>query len=206
MLTRAFFAVVVIGCLGIPAAGQFNTGEIAGRVTDATGAVVPGVAVAATHAETGYQRERLTDQSGNFFLPSLPIGDYEVSAQVQGFQRATARVTLAIGQTLNVSLELQIGDAEETIVITEAAPLLQREDAEISDVIDNTMVLQTPLNGRQFLQLAQLTDGVVIPLEEPAATPCSRPARCRMSEAKDQATTFICSTESRLQTNCSTTL
>ena len=77
MLTRAFFAVVVIGCLGIPAAGQFNTGEIAGRVTDATGAVVPGVAVAATHAETGFQRERLTDQSGNFFLPSLPIGELD---------------------------------------------------------------------------------------------------------------------------------
>jgi hypothetical protein len=163
MCNRVFIAVVVIGCLGVPAAGQFNTGEIAGRVTDASGAVVPGVAVVATHAATGFQSERLTDESGSFFLPSLPIGDYVVSAQAQGFQRATASVTVAIGQTLSLSLELQVGDAEETIVINESAPLLQRDDAEISDVIDNATVLQTPLNGRQFLQLAQLTDGVVIP-------------------------------------------
>lgn len=163
MPNRGFIVIVLLGCLGIPAAGQINTGEIAGRVTDASGAVVPGVTVTATHAATGFQSERQTDGSGNFFLPSLPIGNYGVSAQVQGFRRTTADVTVAIGQTLNVTLKLEVGDAQETIVITEAAPLLQAGDAEISDVIDNQSVLQMPLNGRQFLLLAQLSDGVVIP-------------------------------------------
>lgn len=163
MPNKGLIAVILLGCLGIPAAGQFNTGEIAGRVTDASGAVMPGVAVTATHAATGFHSERRTDAGGTFFLPSLPIGDYSIAAQMQGFRRTTADVTVAIGQTLNVTLKLEVGDAQETIVVTEAAPLLQAEDAEISDVIDNGTVLQMPLNGRQFLLLAQLADGVVIP-------------------------------------------
>lgn len=163
MANKGLIVFILFGCLGIPAAGQFNTGEIAGKVTDASGAVVPDVVVTANHSATGFHAERRSDGSGNFFLPSLPIGDYSVSAQAQGFQRATADVSVAIGQTLNVTLKLEVGDAQETIVITEPAPLLQAEDAEISDVIDNQTVLQMPLNGRQFLLLAQLTDGVVIP-------------------------------------------
>lgn len=144
--------------------GQFNTGEIAGTVRDATGALIPGVTVVATHVGSGVATERITDPTGRFLIPSLRPGDYMLRAELLGFRPAQATVTLTIGQTVNVPLTLQVGSIDtEVTVVPESVPLLQVTTSEISDVIENTTVIEMPLNGRQFLQLAQLSDSVVIP-------------------------------------------
>jgi len=150
----------------VPRSGfaQYNTGEISGVVTDAQTGVLPGVTVTVIHAASGFRTERITDAEGRFFLPALPVGEHTLTATLQGFRQFTrAGLVLRIGEKLAVPITLEVGEITENVTITAEAPLLQTEDAEVADVIDNRKVAQLPLNGRQFLQLAQLSDGVVIP-------------------------------------------
>ena len=146
------------------AVAQTNTGEIGGTVWDESGGVLPGATVVVTHPASGFSVERVSDDDGRFFIPSLPIGEWEVEVQLSGFRRVVQRgVVLEIGRTLDLQFDLRLGQINEEITVTVEAPILQTTTAEISDVIENRTVLQIPLNGRQFLQLAQLSDGVVIP-------------------------------------------
>ena len=157
-----FAGLVLI--LSAPALAQTNTGEIGGVVRDESGGVLPGATVVAAHPASGFTAERVTDTDGRFFMPSLPIGEWEVAAELPGFRRSVQTgVVLAIGRTLDLQFGLNIGQVSEEITVMATAPLLQSTTAEISDVIDNRQVEQIPLNGRQFLQLAQLSDAVVIP-------------------------------------------
>ena len=147
-----------------PAVGQTNTGELGGIVRDESGAVLPGAEVVATHLATGFSTLRVTDVDGRFFMASLPIGAWEVAAELPGFRRIVQTgVVLEIGRTLDLEFSLDLGQITEEVTVTAEAPLLQTTTAEISDVIENRQVVQIPLNGRQFLQLAQLSDAVVIP-------------------------------------------
>ena len=97
-------------------------------------------------------------------MASLPIGQWEITAELPGFRHAVQTgVVLEIGRTIDLQFRLKIGQVTEEIPVVASAPLLQSTTAEISDVIENRQVEQIPLNGRQFLQLAQLSDAVVIP-------------------------------------------
>ena len=143
---------------------QTNTGQISGVVSDSSGGVLPGATVVARHPDTGFTSERVTDADGRFFLPALATGDWEVSAQLPGFRRATVTgVSLELGGTVELAFGLSLDTLSEEVTVEVVAPLLQATTAEISDVIESREVEQIPLNGRQFLQLAQLSDAVVIP-------------------------------------------
>jgi Carboxypeptidase regulatory-like domain len=153
-------------CVVAPAwlLAQANSGEIDGVVTDAQGGVLPGASVSAVHLESGFRLERLTDLSGRFFLAPLPVGRYDISIALSGFRSLTQRgVIVLIGQRIHLPLTLQIGQISDSITVTAEAPILNAASAEVSDIIDNHHVERLPLNGRQFLQLAQLGDGVVVP-------------------------------------------
>jgi Carboxypeptidase regulatory-like domain len=144
--------------------GQTNTGEISGVVRDAQGGVLPGATIQAEHVESGTRTERVTDEHGRYLLPSLRIGVYVVSVELVGFRRLVRdRVAVRLGQTLALDLTLEVGGLTEEVRVTAETPLLQTTNAEISDVIVNTQVVQIPLNGRNFLALAQLSDAVVLP-------------------------------------------
>lgn len=143
---------------------QTNAGEIIGVVRDSQGAVLPGATVSAAHVESGARIERVADADGRYFLPSLRIGTYIVTAQLSGFQRAVfERVTLQLGQTITLDFTLAVAGLAEEVRVSADVSLLQAANAEISDVIENREVVQLPLNGRQFLALAQLSDAVVLP-------------------------------------------
>ena len=146
------------------ASAQTNTGEIGGIVRDESGGVLPGTTLVAVHPASGFAAERVADGDGRFFFSSLPIGEWELKAELLGFNRVVqSAIVLEIGQTLELSFSLSLGQLTEEITVTVELPVLQTTTAEISDVIDNRAVEQIPLNGRQFLQLAQLSDAVVIP-------------------------------------------
>ena len=150
--------------VGAGASAQTNTGAIGGVVVDTSGAVLPGATVVATHPASGFTIERVTDAEGRVFLPALPTGVWEVTAALPGFRRATQTgITLELGRTLQLELALSLGAISEEVTVEITAPLLQVTTAEISDVIEAREVEDMPLNGRQFLQLAQLSDAVVIP-------------------------------------------
>jgi hypothetical protein len=161
MIQKTFLMIL---CCATASWAQFNTGDISGVVADVTGAVLPGVDIVAIHTESGLEVRRVTDGAGHYLLPSLPAGAYRVDAELPGFRRATSNVLLTIGQTADLDLELEVGIvSDEVTVIATTAPLLQSTTSEISDVLENATIIEMPLNGRQLMQLAQLSDSVVIP-------------------------------------------
>jgi hypothetical protein len=160
------FIALILGVVALPAtsAAQTNTAEIAGTIHDSQGGVLPGVAVVAVNGANGVRVERISDQQGRYRLPDLPVGTYEVTATLSGFTRIIRTgVTLQLGQQVAIDLTLHVGGVSEEVTVTAATPLLQAANAEISDVIDHRAVTEIPLNGRNFLGLAQLSDAVVIP-------------------------------------------
>jgi len=150
---------------------QYNTAEIDGVVFDAQGGVLPGASVVAVHAASGQRFERVSDDRGRFFLPALPVGEYTLSAALEGFRQTTERrVVLLVGQKVSVRVVLQLGERTETVTVTAVSPFLQTTTSEVADVISNRQVVQLPLNGRQFLQLAG-TCSPSPPTARSAATP-----------------------------------
>src|SRR6201988_5227262 len=144
--------------------GQTNTGQIQGLVKDQAGAVVPGVTVTATHVASNSKVERLTNESGEFLFPSLAVGEYTLSASVTGFKQITKTgIDLRIGQVINSDLVLETGEISVTETVMLSEQILQTTTGEVSDVIERERVAELPLNGRQFLQLALLSEGVVKP-------------------------------------------
>ena len=145
-------------------AAQTNTGEISGIVRDVQGGALLGARVVAEHVDSGVRVEYPTDESGRYHLLSLRVGMYVISVELQGFRRVVrSGVVVQLGQTLSLDFTLDVGGPIEEIRVTANVPLLQTGNAEISDVIENQQVVQLPLNGRNFLSLAQLSDAVVIP-------------------------------------------
>ena len=173
MVCRAFgltanrhfvIAAAVIVLLPSAPAAQTNTAEIQGVVKDPLGGVLPGASIVVVHAVTGLRVERVSDQSGRFFVPALPVGEYALTVTLDGFKTVTrSNVFVQVGQHVDLSIELPLGERTENLTVTGAIPLLNTANAEISDVIDQRRVEELPLNGRQFLQIAQLSDGVVAP-------------------------------------------
>ncbi len=142
---------------------QINTGEIAGVVRDSSGGILPGAVVTATHDASGIVVERAADGDGRFFLAALRIGAWTVEARLAGLSPETYKVVLEVGRAVTLEFSLGVLALSEQIEVRQTIPLLQVATAEISDVIENRDVVQLPLNGRNFLALAQLSDAVVIP-------------------------------------------
>jgi hypothetical protein len=160
-------AVVTFGLItwgfGTSLAAQTNTGQISGVVKDSSGGVLPGATVVAKHPATGTTLERVTDAEGRYFLPELRLGAWELSATLPGFATQSNNTNLALGQNVSMEFVLGLEGLAEQVTVAAVAPLLQTATAEISDVIENREVVQLPLNGRNLMALAQLSDSVVIP-------------------------------------------
>jgi hypothetical protein len=170
------------------------SGDIGGVVRDSSGGVVPGASVTACHPASGATLERVTDSNGRFFFPALRIGQWEIAVVLSGFEPQTRKVVLEIGRTLSVDFTLGLQGFSEQVTVDVRLPLLQSTTAEISDVIDNREVVQIPLNGGNFLALAQLSDSVVLPPGGTRGDALQQRGRYQTWRGSDQATTFTCST------------
>jgi len=141
---------------------QSTTATITGTVTDASAAVLPGVDIVVTNEGTGMVRNALTNESGNYTVPLLPVGTYRVEADLAGFRKAVVRnITVQVDQKARIDLVLQVGQVSEVVDVTGQAPLIQTEDASLGSVIDQRKVIELPLNGRNFETLVQLVPGAV---------------------------------------------
>jgi hypothetical protein len=159
-------ALILILAAAATASAQTNTGEIGGIVKDASGGVIPGTTVTAKRAATGTALTRITDNEGRFFFPALQPGAWDMAVSLPGFTTQTRNgIPLEIGKTLSLEFTLEVASVTQSVVLddTDNFPLLDIATAEISDVIQNREIIQTPLNGRNFIALAQLSDGVVLP-------------------------------------------
>ena len=155
-------ALGMLLCVFVAAAlGQQTGGTLLGSVTDATGAVLPKVAIRASNLATNVARASVSDDSGNYSIPFLPAGDYAVTATLGGFREAQVeRITLQVLQTARVDFQMQPGNVSERVEVSAAGALLQTENAAVGTVIDSSKIVDLPLNGRNFIQLAQLIPGV----------------------------------------------
>jgi hypothetical protein len=141
--------------------GQQTTATMSGTVTDSSGAAVSGVAIKVTNLATNQTREAQTDSAGGYSIPFLAAGDYLVTVTREGFQaQKIDTVNLQVNQSARVDFSLQIGNVAETVDVIASAVLLQTENATVGTVIDSSKIVELPLNGRNFIQLAQLIPGV----------------------------------------------
>ena len=140
---------------------QATTGSFAGRVTDPTGAVVLGAHVTATNQDTGAVYATETNSSGDYVILNVPPGIYSVSATKSGFETASTKgITLVIDQKAGMDFALVVGAVSVVATVTAEAPLLQTQSVETGEVIESKQILDLPLLGRNFLDLARLTSGV----------------------------------------------
>jgi hypothetical protein len=140
---------------------QQTTATLVGTVSDSTGAVLPNVVIQVTNLSTNVSRNARTDNSGSYSLPFLPAGDYSVSATATGFRiEKVERINLQVQQTARVDFQLKVGGVNETVNVRASGAVLQTENAAVGTVIDSNKIVELPLNGRNFIQLAQLIPGV----------------------------------------------
>jgi Carboxypeptidase regulatory-like domain len=148
------------------AVAQTPSGTIGGRVTDPQGAVVGSSDVTVTNESTNVSHAIKTNNDGLYTVPLLPPGSYSISVTTPNFKKELrSGVVLQIGQSLDLSFQLTVGSANETVSVTSEEPLTATESAAVGTVIDNQKVVEIPLNGRQFYNLAVLVPGVMPPVQ-----------------------------------------
>ncbi|MBL8228009.1 MAG: TonB-dependent receptor, partial [Bryobacterales bacterium] len=125
---------------------QSDRGAITGRILDPAQAAVPNASITAVNNETGVRYTARTNDTGNFVIPQLPVGTYEVSIEAAGFRRAIRRdVVMNVAQTVTLNTMLEVGQVEQTIEVTAAPPLLESTTSDLGTVVDRQRVVDLPL-------------------------------------------------------------
>ena len=152
-------AIVLLICA--TAFAQQTTGVITGRVTDEQGAAIPGATVTAKNAANGLTRSEVSDAEGLYRLQALPIGIYEVTAELQGFATLSKKdVEVNIAQTQAIDFGMKVASLAETVNVTGATPLIETTASSVGAIVDVKRIESIPLNGRQFANLAATVPGV----------------------------------------------
>jgi hypothetical protein len=157
--------IVTLACLstlGPRLAAQSSYGSIVGTITDSSGATMPGSAVALTNLGTSERRTVESDANGGYQFVNLLPGDYKVDIEKTGFKHLTRdQVQVAVLSTTRVDVAMEVGEVGQTVEVSGRAELLQTENASVGQVVEGRTVLETPLNGRNVMNLIQLTPAVV---------------------------------------------
>ena len=141
------------------ALAQSSGARLSGRVTDESGAALPGVTVTATNDATGFNRSTVTGGDGGYLFPSLPVGTYTVVADLSGFAPVTVKnVVLNVASERTFNVTLRQAAVRENITVTAEAPLIATEPA-VGTVVSQRELENLPLNGRQFANLGSLAPG-----------------------------------------------
>lgn len=161
MSTLSKWALYITSALvAWPLAAQ-NFGEITGAVSDSTGAVVTRAAVTVMSTATNQVRRATTNDTGNYSVPFLVPGVYDISVENPGFKVASRKgVVLQIGAVARIDFSLEVGEVSQQVEVAGGAPLLATENTALGTVIENRRIVELPLNGRNYLQLVTLSPNV----------------------------------------------
>lgn len=154
-----FALAIALAALCATAFAQ-STARIEGTVTDNSGAALPGATVTATNVETNVSRSVVSDRNGAYLITPLQVGEYDVRFELSGFRSATVPVELTVSEVARVDIQLELGAITDTVTVVAAAPVVEKTTSFIGTVIDEELVENLPLNGRNFTQLATLSPGV----------------------------------------------
>jgi outer membrane receptor protein involved in Fe transport len=161
MMSRVFrqLFVICIALLAVPVMVHGQEATLTGTVTDATGAVLPGVTVTALHEATGNRFTTVTDGLGKYLIPAR-IGNYRITAELTGFTTVEATgVTLLVGQTAAINLQMKPSTVSETVTVTGESPLIDITQSSLGGNIDSKQMEELPVQGRQWTSLALLAPG-----------------------------------------------
>jgi Carboxypeptidase regulatory-like domain/TonB dependent receptor len=155
----AVFSLVLVlaGCALLSAQNVVLTGALGGRITDQSGAVVPGASVLLRNLATGVQQSAETNHAGLYRFPVLMPGTYSVTTSLKGFRDVQALVQVRVGNTTSQDIKLQVGASGDTVKVIGTTPLLRPEESSASTVIDRSLIEELPLNGRKYTNFMTLT-------------------------------------------------
>src|SRR5882757_4847161 len=161
---RTFLAIlgVLVGSLATGVAfGQADQGAIVGLVQDTSGAVVSNAQVTLTNVDNGLALQAQTDSSGNYVFSPVKIGHYNITVTAPGFSKTTQEhIQLHVQDRIAVNVQLKTGQTDVEVTVTDAPPLMQTQEGSTGQVIESRTINNTPLNGRNWVFIAQLTAGV----------------------------------------------
>jgi hypothetical protein len=163
-MQRIIYAMLALAlAAGSPALAQQTTGNINGRILDDQGAAIPGVTVTGRNVETGFVRTGVTDGEGIYRLTAMPVGTYDISAELQGFSKYESKgIVLNVGQTLDIDVTLKIAGLAEAVEVRGETPLIAKSSSSVGGVVDVERLESMPLNGRQFANAALSIPGVAL--------------------------------------------
>src|SRR5205814_1527350 len=141
---------------------QVQNGQFTGPVTDPSGAALPTAKITIKNVATGVTTTVNANNTGSYSSPSLPVGDYNVTAEASGFKTSTRpALTLNAGTVARADFQLQVGAVSEVVEVTGAVPVVQTEDSRLGYTVSGQLVSNLPLNGRNVYDLIQLPPGAV---------------------------------------------
>jgi len=148
-MSRGVSLLLAVFSIGVIARAQVSTASITGVVQDLSGAVVPGATVVATQTKTNASSTVVSDGSGSFSLPALPVGPYTLKVSAAGFgTQQQSGLNLTVGEVASLRIQLAVGDVQQTVNVSDAAPLIDATSATLENTIDQNSVVNLPLNGR----------------------------------------------------------
>jgi hypothetical protein len=149
--------VMFASCWRVSAQNVVFTGSLGGRVTDNSGAVVPGASVAVRNLATGAQQSANSNSTGLYRFPVLVPGTYSIVAGLKGFRDVQALVSVQVGNATSQDIKLQVGAGADTVKVIGTTPLLRPEESSASTVLERSFIEDLPLNGRKYTDFIMLT-------------------------------------------------
>ena len=152
MRLHTLAALLAVSLFALPAAAQEQRGSIVGVVTDASGAVLPGVAVEVRSPSVVGVNHAVTDAQGSYRFPALPVGTYQVTANLQGFVAATGEAVVTLGKQLTIDLTMKLSGLSESVTVTAVSPTIDVKANAVTATVDASMIALIP-KGRGLLSV-----------------------------------------------------
>lgn len=160
--TNLIVMVSLYSCAVISAAAQQNvtSATLTGHVEDANGAAITGANIHMTNLETNQNRTTLSDEEGRYRFSYLPVGAYQLAVEREGFATIKKKLTLTVGQSLDVPIRMTVLGVTESVYVTTDVPVIETVRTQLAETIRPREIDELPLNGRNYLDLALLVPGV----------------------------------------------
>ena len=158
---RLLVQAVLLAILPAATLAQFETATVLGTVRDPTGAVLVGSKITLENVKTGVHSAALSNESGNFDFIAVQIGTYRIKAEAAGFKTGlSSDFTVAVSSRQRVDMTLEVGDVTQSVAVKDNVAILETDSSDRGQVINNATVVNLPLNGRNYSDLALLAPGV----------------------------------------------
>ena len=158
-LSKSLCVVLLIlaNCAFLTAQNVVLTGALGGRVTDSSGAVLPGASVVVRNLATGVEQTSTTNRAGLYRFPAVMPGSYSITAGVKGFRDVQVLVRVLVGNTTSQDIKLQVGASTDTVKVIGTTPLLRPEESSATTLLERSFIEDLPLNGRKYTDFATLS-------------------------------------------------